>query len=256
MGEMNLKILASDYDGTLFFGEEEPNFRERDIKAIQEFQKAGNLFGICTGRPYQGITSFIPESIHLDFYILNSGAVVIDQKGKEILKMAIPLQTFQEMWKIYPDLPYFVMTEDKMYVRELLGDKPSNDRMRIFEKPLDLAGKEILGISFHVDEDEELRKILTTLQQFPTLSVFQNRNDIDCVAAGCSKSTGLKALQQHLNLNDQQVACIGDSHNDLPMLRGIQESFTFHTSPEVVKASAKYLVDDIAMCIQKLLKAS
>ena len=58
MGEMNLKILASDYDGTLFFGEEEPNFRERDIKAIQEFQKAGNLFGICTGRPYQGITSF------------------------------------------------------------------------------------------------------------------------------------------------------------------------------------------------------
>ena len=68
MGEMNLKILASDYDGTLFFGEEEPNFRERDIKAIKEFQKAGNLFGICTGRPYQGITPFIPESIHLDFF--------------------------------------------------------------------------------------------------------------------------------------------------------------------------------------------
>ena len=249
MGEMNLKILASDYDGTLFFGEEEPNFRERDIKAIKEFQKAGNLFGICTGRPYQGITPFIPESIHLDFYILNSGAVVIDQKGEEILKMAIPLQTFQDMWKLYPDLPYFVMTEDKLYVRELLGNKPSNDRMRIFEKPLDLADKEILGISFHVDEDEELQKILATLQQFPTLSVFQNRNDIDCVAAGCSKSTGLKALQQHLNLNDQQVACIGDSYNDLPMIEVVDTSFTFKTSPEMIQTQGDYVVSSIQEAI-------
>ena len=39
-----MKVLASDYDGTLLFNEK---FKEGDLKKIKEFQKAGNLFGLC-----------------------------------------------------------------------------------------------------------------------------------------------------------------------------------------------------------------
>ena len=38
-----MKVLASDYDGTLLFNEK---FKEGDLKKIKEFQKAGNLFGL------------------------------------------------------------------------------------------------------------------------------------------------------------------------------------------------------------------
>lgn len=248
-----MKILASDYDGTLYFHEENPNYRVRDVEAIKDFQKAGNLFGICTGRPYNGIAPHIPDSIHLDFYILCSGAVVIDGEGKEILRMAIPFQTLKDMWQIYPDLPYFIMSEDKMYSREVKEDRP-NDHLEIFEKPEDLVGHEILGISFHVDDDDEIPGILETLRKIPTIAVYQNRNDIDCVARGCSKITGIKTLQEHYHLASDSVACIGDSFNDLPMLSGLEESFTFHDSPDVVKEAAKYHVNDIAECIQQLLK--
>lgn len=39
-----MKVLASDYDGTLLFNEK---FKEGDLKKIKEFQKVGNLFGLC-----------------------------------------------------------------------------------------------------------------------------------------------------------------------------------------------------------------
>ena len=50
-----MKVLASDYDGTLLFNEK---FKEGDLKKIKEFQKVGNLFGLCSGRPFKGIYEF------------------------------------------------------------------------------------------------------------------------------------------------------------------------------------------------------
>jgi hypothetical protein len=36
---LDMKILASDLDGTLYFGEEEQKLKPQDVKAIKEFQK-------------------------------------------------------------------------------------------------------------------------------------------------------------------------------------------------------------------------
>ena len=57
-----MKVLASDYDGTLLFNEK---FKEGDLKKIKEFQKAGNLFGLCSGRPFKGIYEFCKPYIDL-----------------------------------------------------------------------------------------------------------------------------------------------------------------------------------------------
>lgn len=51
-----MKVLASDYDGTLLFNEQ---FKEGDLKKIKEFQKVGNLFGLCSGRPLKVFTNFV-----------------------------------------------------------------------------------------------------------------------------------------------------------------------------------------------------
>lgn len=47
-----MKILASDYDGTL---RTEELVDINDIHAIQEFRKAGNVFGLVTGRSMESI---------------------------------------------------------------------------------------------------------------------------------------------------------------------------------------------------------
>lgn len=252
---ISLKILASDYDGTLYFHDENPHYRIKDLEKIAEFQRNGNLFGLCTGRPLYGILPFIPNNLQLDFFILNSGAVILDKNHNEILKKAIPLETLKEMMMLYPDFAYSILTEDKMYVREFKEDMAGREYLGLFNSADDLADHEILGISFHIDNETRIPKIIASLTQFTTLSAYQNRNDIDCVAVGCSKGSGIKALQEHYHLTDQQVACIGDSYNDLPMLESVENSFTFIQSPPAVQAKAKYLVNSIADCIVQLTES-
>ena len=85
-----MKVLASDFDGTLFF---KGKFREEDLKQIRTFQAQGNLFGLCTGRPLAGITEAIRESVRCDFMILSSGAQILDGEGRTLYKACIDLET-------------------------------------------------------------------------------------------------------------------------------------------------------------------
>ena len=46
------KVFASDFDGTLYFykAEDERKLPKENVAKIREYQAAGNLFGLCTGR--------------------------------------------------------------------------------------------------------------------------------------------------------------------------------------------------------------
>ena len=46
--KQNPIVFASDFDGTIYFGNIEDPFKQSDLSAITQFQKAGNLFGVCT----------------------------------------------------------------------------------------------------------------------------------------------------------------------------------------------------------------
>ena len=41
-----MKLLATDYDGTLKYAK---HIMPEDLQAIQDWKKAGNLFVLCTG---------------------------------------------------------------------------------------------------------------------------------------------------------------------------------------------------------------
>jgi len=250
---MNLKLLASDFDGTLFFMNEANPYRAADVEAVQKFQKAGSLFGLCSGRPITGIPDEALSLFHFDFYILNSGAVVLDKNQQVIFKKTIPLNVLFDVMSIYPHLDTFIVTESGLYINHSRKDF-NDDRVQVLNDKASLNGQTLLGFSFHVEDKRALGEVMAKLESYPELSVFQNRLDIDCVASGCSKKTGLQLIQQHFGLNDDQMACIGDSYNDLPMLSYTKNSFTFTDSPETVKAAASYHVASVAECIDRLMK--
>ena len=63
-------ILASDFDGTIFI---DGKISQRDIKAIRDFQQAGNLFAIVTGRSFASLDPLIEGKINPDAQICNNG---------------------------------------------------------------------------------------------------------------------------------------------------------------------------------------
>ena len=50
------------------------------------------------------------------------------------------------------------------------------------------------------------------------------------------------------------IAGIGDSYNDIPLLRTTSPSFTFHSSPDAVKQEAQFLVDSLAEAIAVMMR--
>ena len=52
-------ILATDYDGTLSRG----GVSQRNKDAIERFRKAGNLFGVVTGRDYYMYNTLVDAGV-------------------------------------------------------------------------------------------------------------------------------------------------------------------------------------------------
>ena len=49
-----MKILASDFDNTIFFQNDE-EITQKNVNAIKRFMKEGNIFCLITGRTYMDI---------------------------------------------------------------------------------------------------------------------------------------------------------------------------------------------------------
>ena len=204
-----MKVLASDYDGTLLFNEK---FKEGDLKKIKEFQKVGNLFGLCSGRPFKGIYEFCKPYIDFDFYILCTGALVLNKEREVIYKSTISKHLLHKFYDRY-------------------------------QKNYDMNAK----------TDANARKVCLDIEEhFPELTAHQNKEYIDITEKGCSKGLGILKLKELLHL--EEVAGIGDSYNDIPMLETVDHSFTFPTSPESLTSIVDDVVDSVEEALDILMK--
>lgn len=242
-----MKVLASDFDGTLLF---DGKFRENDLKKIKEFQQDGNLFGLCSGRPFQGVTQVCQGFIDFDFYILCTGALVLDKNHHVLFKSTITKQILEAFYHQFKDkYPIYIQANYKIYTfekTEIAGI------VRQHITSLDEVEGDIYGISMFALTDENASKVCREIEQlFPELTAHQNKEYIDITQKGCSKGLGIKKLQEALQISS--IAGIGDSYNDIPMLETVDHSFTFHDSPKCIQDIVDDVVEGVNEAIDILL---
>ena len=242
-----MKVLASDFDGTLFFGED--GFRKSDIRAIERFQSAGHLFGVCTGRPLLGITVPVGNQIDLDFYILSSGALILDKQKNVIEKHVMSCDLTKRIYSDYRD-------QVKILIQCGGGictfDESNVPIQRTLIRSIDEIQDEIYGISFETKSIEEARVICEQLNQiYQEIDAFQNKEFIDIVKKGCSKGNAIESLKKYYQID--AIAGIGDSFNDIPMLNVSNPSLTFTYSPLEVQEKADHIVDSIEEAIDFIM---
>ena len=95
------KVFASDFDGTLYFYKAEVKLPPESVKKIREYQEAGHLFGLCTGRQVGGLTPFITGFVEPDFFITSSGANIVDRDFGPILKRGVDRDVADAIVKEY-----------------------------------------------------------------------------------------------------------------------------------------------------------
>ena len=95
-----MKALASDIDGTLVFNQQ---IKKQDREAIEKYQKE-HLFGVCSGRPRCAL--FDLKQLKLDFYILSSGAVILDKDLNIIQDFPMKKEVVQQIFNEYHKSSY------------------------------------------------------------------------------------------------------------------------------------------------------
>ncbi len=239
-----MKAFASDIDGTLVF---DGKIKDSDIKAIKEFQK-NNLFGVCSGRSRSSINDLI--ELGLDFYILSTGSMILDKNLKIIKSDLFDEKIARELFDdYYQKAQIVIQTESEKYLYVTIDE--NQPHLKVIDSFDEINGEDIYGVSLVFENDEIAKKECIMLNnKYSEIEGFQNVNAIDFVKRGCSKGEGVKWLKKHYHL--EQVAGIGDSYNDIPLLEDSDVAFTFNNVVDVLKDKADYLVDSVKEAIEKL----
>lgn len=254
-----MKALASDFDGTLHFNDEEGfgYFKQEDMKAIRKFRENGSLFGLCTGRPLYGFEGDMDEGPILDFLIASSGGVITKTDHNTYVTIheePILLDDVIELQNVCDGKGVLYVHADG-HVYTFFSKRPGiYQHQVVLDDPHKLEGKSITAISVWTVSLEMAEQLTNEVNQKfkDRLAAYQNVNWLDVVAPNASKGNGAIVLKKDMNID--LIAGIGDSFNDIPMLEKVDVAFSFNRSDERVKEKADYLVDSISEAIEILEK--
>lgn len=255
-----MKILASDYDGTLRIAQ---FVSEEDKQAIVAFRKAGNLFGIVTGRSIESLKKEIEvNQFESDFIITNNGGVIYDCDGTLLeccymdYNTALDIITYIKTlscvsYVINDGFHRYKFDIDENQIDHKYGNvAKSNEKEEVV---LDRGKIAQLVISLNDDvlAKEIAHYINTTFKDHAV--AYVNVHCVDIVPAGVSKAEGLMYMEAHLGVDHACIYSVGDSYNDLPMLEQFQGMTLSHAHDDI-KAQGFEVYDSVKDCIEALMK--
>ncbi|MEM5770135.1 MAG: HAD hydrolase family protein, partial [Bacillota bacterium] len=191
-------------------------------------RKAGNVFGIATGR---ALNLIIHESnywkIPFDFLICNNGAVLYDEKLNVLRSVNVPDMMIREVL-LHPSAlastHYELCNEgiSRIYVRSTESIFHNTDipyeRISLEES---LLQNNVQQISFGYAAEFEYKKhsdsLLAAFHDY--LSLNMNHLVIDINHRGINKLSGILDMLEIQGWPAQGLLAIGDNENDLSMIR-------------------------------------
>lgn len=252
---MHASAFASDFDGTLCESDWNlgiEHFDPQDIEAVRRYQAAGGLFGICTGRPLDSILTSLKGKIDLDFYIVTTGAQVLDAQLQPIRVRTIDREVTKTLYEEYArEGMGFIVVTDTQFAS--VGSAPGPGIVEL--SGLDEVEGPIYDVSLEYMGDEDAAR--SACEQIndrfgSVIAAFQNLGSVDIVPAGCSKGSGVRCVREALGA--ERMGGIGDSYNDLPLLEAVDVAYTFHSSPKEVREAASVLVDSVAQALEHFVQ--
>ena len=249
------KVFASDFDGTLYFylAPDPDKLPMASVEKIREFQEAGHLFGLCTGRQVGGLTPFITGFVKPDFYITSTGANIVDGDLKEIRKRGIDPAVADAIVK-------YAGPENYRITLDVEGD------ICVFAK-MDYPGKYyviscvddcppglIHQIGIHTESPDEAAALSKDINEKfgDAINAFQNVQEVDIAPKGCTKGKGVEFLRDYMkeHIGECKLYGIGDSINDLPLIDVADVSYTFPYAPKEVQERATKVVETIVDALE------
>ncbi len=255
MSHKYFDALVLDIDGTAVRSDKSVD--PRTIAAIEYLHQLGVKVFLASGRPPKGVfpvAETLGLSAHGGYILAFNGARIVNlQTGETFRNRTIPPETVLELWReanhrqlgcmIYGDGEIISNGEPDVYMQS---------ESDLSNTPLTLRRGDNLELPAKV-----FQTVLTgdpsTLEELATLLAprYKGKADIfhsepgylECTSWGNDKAEGIKELFQMLDISLERAICVGDSYNDIPMIRQAGVGVAMQNAPKGVKAFADYVTD-------------
>ena len=243
-----MKIIGSDYDGTLTHG----GFGPEKIEAIRKWQAAGNRFGVISGRNHEFLAKLPAETgIDFDFLIAYNGGMIFTPDGR------IVHGTVCENVEIRPFITQlfawgcdFVHLCGDTYYKVWRTEKLRKEGGFLFAEVPEID--HFYQISVQLKTEAEAAEIVKLVdgKYGDRLTPLLNGLCIDIVPKGVNKAFGLENVCRYYGATHDDVIAVGDNLNDMDMIRAFR-SYAMETGAEALKKAASFTTKGIEDLIEK-----
>lgn len=230
---MSVKLFVTDLDGTLLpSGKDVPR---ENIEAVQKAVRAGVIVTIATGRMYRAALP-VAEALGVDVPIITyNGALIKSTKGKVYHTSYLKPEVIEQVVGFCQEQGWYLQS----YSRDELWVPVHDEHAQRYEQEQKVEGH-VVGWDGLREHTQEVCKLLTISEDGQEterrLAILNERFGADIVAMqsnarygeivnhGVSKAEGLRRLAERLGIAVADTMAIGDSYNDLPMLKAAGHS--------------------------------
>ena len=242
-----IRMIVSDLDGTMV--DDTFQIPEDNIKAVKEASARGVLVTIATGRMY---CSALPYARRLGIdvpLIAYNGAIVKTVGGERISAEFLPSDVVKNVLRFIFEHGWYVQLyrEGKLYYAK------ATEAALAYEKASGVPGNAV-GEEGLLERTDEVPKLLVVTkdeasgdealamlsEKFPTeiMAMKSKSNYIEVVVPGVSKAKAVIALAAKHGIAADEIMALGDSGNDVSMLKACGLGVAMGNATEEVKAEA------------------
>lgn len=274
---MTIKLIALDLDGTTLNNDRIISRANRS--ALEEAIDRGVNVVIATGRTYSALPEDVFQIRGIQYVLTSNGAVITDLRTKEsIYENCIAPEAVEKAVALLKQYNFMIeaFTGGGAYIEKSFYDHIKETRLSFrhvdyvltTRQPIEglydfiLEHKEhIENINVNFDDQADrsmMREVLSGLENTTLTTSFDHNLEIG--GATTSKAAALRELEHILEVKPEEMMAIGDSPNDMAMMRLAGMPVAVGNAKDEVKSIAKYVTatnheDGVAQAVRKFVLA-
>lgn len=264
-----IQSIALDLDGTCLNSHNQISINT--LSALREAAKRGVEIIFVTGRAYAALPAQLLRETFYRYVITSNGADIFDVKtGESIYRSQIPLNTAQSLLTdakrsrlgltIHVDHEYVIEGRLLYDLGKAVYGKDAEQALCVKDIRNYVAQKgcDIEEVQIFFFTANEKRRAKALIAAYPQLNKPVGPFYVEFVTQYTTKGNALEWLYTRTGLKKAEVACIGDSENDIPMFEKSGKRFAMGNASTSLKMIADELVpsndeDGVACAIDSIL---
>lgn len=241
------KLVFIDVDGTIYKSHQEEIDESIKLK-LKEASKSMDLF-ISTGRCELALTLLGDARKYFKGFVLSNGSYVIyDNKvlTEKIIQKDALINLVKQCKKLHCNIG--LVSHDKVYVNELTDIVDLALTPRYPNSIVDINGYDFnLDLVYNMCWIFDKVELINDLEPLiPEFHIFKwGKVGADINIDGITKAKGIEELLEYINHSLKNTYALGDSGNDIAMLKLVETGIAMENGTDEAKQAAKYITKSL-----------